>query len=75
MFDLLSFDENPDFYNSGRAGVAEWGQPLRTWRHCSNGTKLMGSVVSILLPKAAYLSATHVVIHSIERRTGEAIHN
>lgn len=42
MFDLLSFDEHPNFYNSGRAGVAEWGQLLRTWRRCSNGTELMG---------------------------------
>jgi hypothetical protein len=53
MFDLLSFDENPDFYNSGRAGVAEWGQPLRTWRHCSNGTKLMGSVVLNLVAQGS----------------------
>lgn len=53
MFDLLSFDENPDFYNSGRAGVAEWGQPLRTWRCCSNGTKLMGSVVLNLVAQGS----------------------
>lgn len=53
MFDLLSFDENPDFYNSGRAGVAEWGQPLRTWRRCSNGTKLMGSVVLNLVAQGS----------------------